>query len=126
VISQLLTRQRKCAAAPTEPRLWRENTNHWRALARLHFSVGLTVAVHPEIADIPSFCGMTFHVWVAGPCAHGRYKLLASVTAFCLLSGCAGSVIGDALNPEGVAEREDGYCTSIGLQFGTPNMRPAA
>jgi len=25
-------------------------------------------------------------------------KLMASVTAFCLLSGCAGSVIGDALN----------------------------
>ena len=48
-------------------------------------------------------------------------KLMASVTAFCLLSGCAGSVIGDALNPEGVVEREDGYCTSIGPQFGTPD-----
>ena len=47
--------------------------------------------------------------------------LIASVTAFCLLSGCAGSVIGDALNPEGVVEREDGYCTSIGPQFGTPD-----
>jgi hypothetical protein len=47
-------------------------------------------------------------------------KFMASVAAFCLLSGCAGSVIGDALNPEGVAAREDGYCKSIGLQFGTP------
>ena len=47
-------------------------------------------------------------------------KLIASVTAFCLLSGCAGSVIGDALNPQGVAAGEDGHCKSIGLQFGTP------
>ena len=49
-----------------------------------------------------------------------RVKLIAVIATACLLSGCAGSVIGDALNPEGVAEREDGYCKSIGLQFGTP------
>jgi hypothetical protein len=48
-------------------------------------------------------------------------KLVAAIAAACLLSGCAGSVIGDALNPEGVASREDGYCKSIGLQFGTPD-----
>jgi hypothetical protein len=46
---------------------------------------------------------------------------VASVTAFCLLSGCAASVIGDAINPQGVAEREDSYCSSIGLKFGTPD-----
>lgn len=37
------------------------------------------------------------------------------------LSGCAGSVIGDAISgPEAVAAREDAYCQSIGLRFGTP------
>lgn len=37
------------------------------------------------------------------------------------LGGCAGSVLGDAVaGPEAVAAREDGYCQSIGLRFGTP------
>lgn len=37
-----------------------------------------------------------------------------------LLAGCAGSPVGDAMNPQGVADREDGYCQSIGAQPGSP------
>jgi hypothetical protein len=37
------------------------------------------------------------------------------------VSGCAGSLLGDAMaGPEAVAAREDAYCQSIGLRFGTP------
>jgi len=36
------------------------------------------------------------------------------------LAGCAGSVVGDALaGPEKLAQQDDSYCRSIGLQFGT-------
>ena len=38
------------------------------------------------------------------------------------LGGCAGSVVGDAIaGPEVLAQRDDNYCRSIGLQFGTPD-----
>ncbi len=46
--------------------------------------------------------------------------LLIMLNCF-LLAGCAGSVLGDAIaGPEAVAAREDSYCQSLGLQFGTP------
>lgn len=40
--------------------------------------------------------------------------------SFFVLSGCAGSVIGDGIaGPEKLAQRDDTYCRSIGLKFGT-------
>jgi hypothetical protein len=50
-----------------------------------------------------------------------RLATLAAVGTTLALGGCAGSVIGDAMNPEGVMAREDGYCRSIGLKHGTPD-----
>jgi hypothetical protein len=38
------------------------------------------------------------------------------------LGGCAGSIVGDAIaGPEKLAQQDDAYCTSIGLNFGTPD-----
>jgi hypothetical protein len=63
------------------------------------------------------------------------------VSIFCLaltfiapmLAGCAGSIVGDAIaGPEKLAQQDDAYCTSIGLQLGQPDyarcrmMREAA
>jgi hypothetical protein len=48
-------------------------------------------------------------------------NIIVAAMSSLLLAGCAGSVIGDAINPEGVAQREDAYCTSIGLKLGTPD-----
>lgn len=48
-----------------------------------------------------------------------RFAVLLIATSG--LSGCAGSVLGDAIaGPEAVAEREDSYCKSLGLYLGTP------
>jgi hypothetical protein len=48
-------------------------------------------------------------------------RAILALPLFIVLGGCAGSVLGDAIaGPEAVAEREDSYCRSIGLQFGTP------
>lgn len=48
-------------------------------------------------------------------------RVLLVLPLFAALGGCAGSVLGDAIaGPEAVADREDAYCRSIGLQFGTP------
>lgn len=51
-----------------------------------------------------------------------RSLVVFTVASFSIaLGGCAGSVLGDAIaGPEAVAAREDAYCKSIGLQFGTP------
>jgi hypothetical protein len=43
-----------------------------------------------------------------------------ALAAFLTLSGCAGSIVGDAIaGPERLAQADDDYCRSIGLQFGT-------
>lgn len=48
------------------------------------------------------------------------FRILA-LGSMLLLTGCAGSVVGDAIaGPEAVASREDAYCQSLGLRFGTP------
>lgn len=47
-------------------------------------------------------------------------RILAVFISFLLLSGCAGSVIGDRLaGPEKLAQQDDAYCSSIGLKLGT-------
>lgn len=49
-------------------------------------------------------------------------RILAILMSFITLSGCAGSVVGDAIaGPEKLAQQDDAYCTSIGLRFGTPD-----
>jgi hypothetical protein len=60
-----------------------------------------------------------------------RYLKIGALAACCAgLSGCAGSIVGDAIaGPEKLAQADDSYCRSIGLQFGTPdyaNCREAA
>lgn len=43
------------------------------------------------------------------------------LTSALLLTGCAGSPLGDTIaGPEKLAQQDDLYCRSIGLQFGTP------
>lgn len=47
-------------------------------------------------------------------------RILGCFFAFLILSGCAGSVIGDGIaGPEKLAQQDDAYCRSIGLKFGT-------
>lgn len=47
-------------------------------------------------------------------------RAMLALTMAVLLSGCAGSPVGDALaGPDAVAAREDAYCRSMGLQFGS-------
>jgi hypothetical protein len=51
-------------------------------------------------------------------------RIFAAVAGFVLMSGCAGSVIGDGdgiAGPEKLAQQDDAYCRSIGLKFGTPD-----
>lgn len=49
-------------------------------------------------------------------------RILAVFIGCFLLSGCAGSIVGDAIaGPERLAQQDDSYCQSIGLQFGTPD-----
>jgi hypothetical protein len=49
-----------------------------------------------------------------------RFSALAFVA--CMLGGCAGSIVGDAIRgPEKLAQDDDAYCKSIGLSFGTPD-----
>lgn len=50
-----------------------------------------------------------------------KLRIVTVAALALLLAGCAGSVIGDAMNPQAVVAREDGYCQSIGLKFGTPD-----
>jgi hypothetical protein len=39
-----------------------------------------------------------------------------------MVAGCAGSLVGDAIaGPEKLAQQDDAYCTSIGLQLGQPD-----
>jgi hypothetical protein len=48
----------------------------------------------------------------------GRRLLL--VTVLIPLSGCAGSIVGDALTgPEKLAQQDDAYCRSLGVQPGS-------
>jgi hypothetical protein len=49
-------------------------------------------------------------------------RIIGALAATALLSGCAGSVIGDRIaGPEKLAQQDDAYCQSIGLKFGTPD-----
>lgn len=58
---------------------------------------------------------------LASPQLGGEMTRLLALLQALLLSGCAGSVIGDAIaGREAVAAREDAYCQSIGLKFGSP------
>ena len=47
-------------------------------------------------------------------------RVLALVVVLCSLGGCAGSIVGDAMaGPEKLAQRDDAYCQSMGLKFGS-------
>ena len=47
-------------------------------------------------------------------------NVIAALIGFLLLSGCAGSPVADAIaGPEKLAQQDDAYCKSIGLNFGT-------
>lgn len=47
-------------------------------------------------------------------------RVIGAFSGFLLLSGCAGSPVADALaGPEKLAQQDDAYCKSIGLDFGT-------
>ncbi len=47
-------------------------------------------------------------------------RFLMLFSALLVLSGCAGSPVGDALaGPEKLAAQDDSYCQSIGLKFGS-------
>lgn len=47
-------------------------------------------------------------------------RIVAALPMFLLLSGCAGSPVADAIaGPEKLAQQDDAYCKSIGLNFGT-------
>lgn len=47
-------------------------------------------------------------------------RIFLVISASFMLSGCAGSIVGDAIaGPERLAQADDNYCRSIGLQFGT-------
>ena len=47
-------------------------------------------------------------------------RFLVIISALFVLSGCAGSPVGDALaGPERLAAQDDSYCQSIGLKFGS-------
>jgi hypothetical protein len=47
-------------------------------------------------------------------------KIMGAFVGFLLLSGCAGSPVADAIaGPEKLAQQDDAYCKSIGLNFGT-------
>lgn len=49
-------------------------------------------------------------------------RVFAGFVALSLLSGCAGSPVGDAIaGPEKLAQQDDEYCRSIGARPGTPN-----
>jgi len=56
--------------------------------------------------------------------------LIGCVMLSLSLGGCAGSIVGDRIaGPEKLAQADDAYCQSIGLQFGTTdyaNCREAA
>jgi len=47
-------------------------------------------------------------------------RIIAILLACVPLCGCAGSIVGDAIaGPERLAQADDSYCQSIGLQLGT-------
>lgn len=49
-----------------------------------------------------------------------KMRLLVILPICTLLSGCAGSIVGDALaGPEKLAAQDDGYCKSIGAEPGS-------
>lgn len=47
-------------------------------------------------------------------------RIIAAFIAILTLGGCAGSPVADAIaGPEKLAQQDDAYCRSIGLNFGT-------